>query len=123
MTDRDRIEALLARYSTAYQRGDAAGCAAIFTEDAMMMSPFGPVAQGRAQIAAQHVDWTGAAAPNKQVTIESFGQAGDLAWCLARFSDGPETGDGLTLSVLERQPDGDWLIRMCSLNEATPDPG
>lgn len=118
MQDRSGIDALLARYLDAYRAGDAPGCAATFTPDGVVMSPFGPLARGRTQIAALHADWVAEGASGKRVSLEEFGQDGDLAWGLARFSDGAETGDGLSLSVLERQPDGHWLFRICSLNEA-----
>jgi hypothetical protein len=40
--------------------------------------------------------------------------SGDLAWCLASYGEGIDIGT--SLSVFVRQPDGAWLIRMCSLN-------
>jgi ketosteroid isomerase-like protein len=115
MTIGDEIQIVLNAYVAAYRAADAEGCAAIFTEDAQLLSPYAPPAIGRAAIAALHADWVqdGAA---KTLTVEKAGSSGDLAWCLARFAEGAETGDGTTLAVLERHGDG-WLIRMCSLNE------
>ncbi|MBS0123044.1 YybH family protein [Thetidibacter halocola] len=116
MTTRDEIQAVLNAYVAAYRAGDAKGCAAIFAEDAQLHSPYAPPAIGRAAIAALHVDWVQDGG-NKTLTVEEAGASGDLAWCLARFAEGAETGDGTTLAVLERHGE-DWLIRMCCLNEA-----
>jgi hypothetical protein len=41
-----------------------------------------------------------------------------LLWCLAIFSDGEVTGEGTSLCIFERQYNGNWLIRICSLNDA-----
>jgi len=44
--------------------------------------------------------------------VVDAGVSGDLAWCLVTFSEGEVTGDGTSLSIFERQSDGDWLIRL-----------
>lgn len=62
--------------------------------------------------------WTQGGGTDKQLTVIDAGGAGDLAWCLAAYSEGQATGDGTSLDVLERQADGAWLIRMCSLNSS-----
>ena len=93
--------------------------AAAFLPDAVMMSPYGPTATGRDEIAAQHADWVGEGSEGKRLEIVAHGGEGNLAWALAVFSEGEATGEGMSLCVLERQPDGRWLIRMCRLNAAT----
>jgi len=54
----------------------------------------------------------------KKLTIVDAGGSGDVAWCLAIFSEGEVTVEGTSLCVFERQLDRSWLIRICSLNEA-----
>ncbi len=104
-------------YVTAYRAGDAAGCAACFLPLAEMYSPYAPPALGRASIEAVHRDWVGDdGGADKTMTIAKVGGIGDLAWCLARYSEAAGAYGGTSLSVLERQGDGTWLIRMCSLN-------
>jgi len=52
--------------------------------------------------------------------VVDAGQSGDLGWCLAAYSEGDVTGNGTSLCILVRQPDGTWQIRLCSLNSDVP---
>ncbi|MDX8455982.1 nuclear transport factor 2 family protein [Mesorhizobium sp. VK9D] len=112
----DDLQEIWDLYVAAYRLGDAAGCAAIFTDDAEVHSPYGPPARGRAAIEALHGIWVQHAGPNKTLQVIEAGSSGNLAWTLAAYSEGEATGNGTSLSILERQADGGWLIRMCSLN-------
>lgn len=116
MSIRDDLQEIWDTYVAAYRAGDAAGCAAIFTEDAEVHSPYGPPARGRPAIEALHGEWVQHASSNKTLQVIEAGNSGDLAWTLAAYSEGEVAGNGTSLSVFERQPDGGWLIRMCSLN-------
>ncbi len=103
-------------YRSAYRRRDAAGCAAVFTLDTALYSPFAPPALGRKALESPHKVWVeleGSA--EKQLDVFDAGVSGDASWCLTRYSDSHEKGT--SLNVFERQPDGSWLIRVCSLNE------
>lgn len=113
----DEIEELITAYAEAYRAGDAQGCAAVYTPDALLVSPYAPTARGREAIRALHADWTAGGSPDKQIEVLEFGGSGDLAWCVARFAEGEADGEGTSLNILERQPGGGWLIRMCSLTE------
>ena len=101
-----------------YKAGDAAGCAAVFTLNGEVHSPYGPPAIGRAVIEALHVEWVKLGGDHKTLVVEACGGSGDLAWALSRYSEGEETGNGTNLSVFERQADGEWLVRVCSLNSS-----
>ena len=120
MTLRDELQLVWDGYLAAYRRGDARGCAAVFSSDALLTSPYGPAARGREAITAVHVEWTSEGGESKRLDMIEYGGSGDLAWCLAKFSEGAETGEGVSLNVLERQSDGQWLIKMCSLNDGEP---
>ncbi len=111
----DDLKELLERMVIAYRAGDAQGCAACFSDDAVLLSPYAPPAQGRAAIEVLHRDWVGAGGNAKELSIIDSGSDGDLGWCLARFSEGEETGEGVSLSILVRDPRAGWLIRGCSL--------
>lgn len=58
MAIRDELQALFDRMVTACRAGDAAGRAALFTDDATLFSPYAPAATGRVAIAALHRDRT-----------------------------------------------------------------
>ncbi|TMV06341.1 DUF4440 domain-containing protein [Ruegeria sediminis] len=118
MAIEDELQKLLDDYVTAYRVSDAAACALVFTTDARIISPYGPAAFGRAEIERIHREWMQDGAEDKRVEVVEAGQSGDLAWCLARFSEGESEGEGTSLNVFERQKDGRWQIRMCSMNEA-----
>jgi hypothetical protein len=45
---------------------------------------------------------------------------GRRRWSLATYSEGQVTGDGTSLNVLDRQTDGNWLIRICGPNSGEP---
>ena len=114
MLSRDDIQKLLDRMAKVYTAGDAAGCAAMFTENAQLHSPFGPPAVGRRAIYHLHEEWV-ADSGTKVFSILDFGSTDSLGWCLCRFSeDGVE--EGTSLLVLEQQSDGIWLIRSCCLH-------
>ena len=116
MTLAETFQTLFDRYVAACRSGDPEGCAALFTDDAEVVSPYGPTARGRAAIAATHRDWVGGGVAGKEVCVLACGSDGDLAWCLAAYREGESIGQGSSLNVLERQPDGSWLIRVSSLN-------
>lgn len=120
MDDKTAIDALWGQYLSAYRIGDAEGCARVFTDDAELYSPFAPVAKGRDAIRALHADWTDGGAPDKTLSVLSWGASEGLAWCVAAYGEGTATGTGTSLSSLERQPDGGWLIRVCALSEDEP---
>lgn len=101
----------------AYAAGDAAACAARFTCDAAIHSPFAPPAHGCAEIEALHRDWTRDAVA-KRFDLLACGGCGDVAWALVRFCEGAATGEGVTLAVFERREGAGWLIRACSLTDA-----
>jgi ketosteroid isomerase-like protein len=127
MTLRAALQATLDGMARAYCAGDAHGCAAFFTGDAELYSPYAPPAKGRAEIEALHRDWT-RGATEKRFEVLDCGGTGGLAWALARFSDAG--GDsGTTLAVFEwheaaasgasGRATGGWLCRACSLTAAT----
>lgn len=115
MSDETDMPHLLERYVAAYHAGDSAACAAVFTQDGELRSPFGPAAIGRDAIARTHAAWVAEGSAGKRVDLRSWGVSGDLGWCLAAFAEGDQTGEGESLCVLQRRPGGGWLIRMCSL--------
>ncbi|MDB5524773.1 MAG: hypothetical protein JWM58_2536 [Rhizobium sp.] len=116
MSIHDELQAVMTKMAAVYQVGDAAGCAALFTENAEVHSPYAPPAVGRRAIEELHREWTKEIIGEKSITVLQAAGTSDAAWCLAKYSEGTDVGNGTSLNVFERQPDGSWLIRMCSLN-------
>ncbi|CDX39509.1 conserved hypothetical protein [Mesorhizobium plurifarium] len=82
----DDLQEIWDLYVAAYRLGDAAGCAAIFTEDAEVHSPYGPPARGRPAIEALHGIWVQHAGPNKTLQVIEAGSSENLAWTLTVYS-------------------------------------
>ena len=122
MQIQEELQVLYDRYVAAYRAKDADGCAAVFTQEAKLLSPYGPVAIGRDHIRDIHKEWLQDEGENKVLTVVEAGSDGEIAWCLARFSEGggsggDDDGNGYSLNVFERHAESGWLIRMCSLND------
>ena len=120
MSIRDDLQSLFDAYAAAYRASDAGACAAMFTPNGELYSLYARPARGRPAIEALHEIWTQDGGGDKQLTIVHAGSSDDLAWCLATYSEGQVTGDGTSLNILDRQIDGNWLIRICSLNSVEP---
>ena len=88
-----------------------------------MHSPCGPPALGRAAIVDLHAVWTEGGSTGKRLDVVQAGGSGDLAWCLAEYSEGETTGNGTSLMVFQRGQAGDWQIRMCSMNQTGAEAG
>ena len=54
---------------------------------------------------------------NKKFVVIDAGDSGEVACCLANFSEVEVTGEGTSVCGFERQHDGNWLIRICILND------
>jgi hypothetical protein len=76
-------------------------------------------ARGLVKIESLHRQWTGEAT-GKQLKVLDASSAGSLGWCLVAYSEGEATGNGTSLSFVKLQPDGKWLIKICSLTSDVP---
>ena len=123
MSFREEIEALLADYVAAFEARDSGGCAGIYTDDAVVFSPWGPPVQGRAEIEAVHRDWFGLGEKNKRIDVFDCAHSGDLGYVLIRYR-ADVTGDdggsreeaGTNLATVVREDEG-WRLRYSSMNE------
>ena len=131
MTDADRaaIDALVAEYQAKAMAGDWDAWTALWTQDAVYMVPDMPVLEGREAIRAS-MDAFPEPPSELGVSITAVGGVGGLAWVRATyhmtipaFEDVPEmTEVGKFLWVLEKQPDGRWLIDSEAYNSDSPPP-
>ena len=129
MDDTTAIRDVIAGYLAAYQAHDGIGCSAFYTDDAILLSPWGPPLFGPDAIAAAHVEWLKEGETNKVMTIVDLVVDGETGICLVHY-DADVPGDngtaekafGTSLNTLQRQPDGNWKIRHASLNELAERP-
>ena len=84
----------------------------------VLMPPWNPLAGASWGFRSTQEESSG-----KQLTVVVAGDSGDLAWCLATYSEGKVSGDGTLLNIFEREANGNWLIRICSMNSADSETG
>lgn len=117
------LETFDAAYNEAFNRGDAAGCAAFFTEDVLLMAPDQPMTRGKKafeDIYRSRMDESsGGTHSNKLV---EYGVEGDLAYQVGTFSiSGTNpTEQGKFLNILKRQADGTWKVAVSMFNSDRP---
>ena len=117
------IERLVAKLLEAFQRHDAAACAALFTQDGLILSPYGPPAKGGDEIRATHQSWFDEGETNKQLKLLQADSSGEIGYCVLAYAgdylqpDGSYATDrGKSVNVLKKQADGSWKIHISSLN-------
>lgn len=114
---REDIEAALAKFAEAFNGGDGAGVAALYTEDAALLPPGEARVDGRAAVQAY---WQGAIdAGISDLTLEAVEveESGDLAMEVGAFSLAvPGEGDQTTtvfgkyIVVWKKGADGVWRL-------------
>jgi uncharacterized protein (TIGR02246 family) len=124
MDDQTAIRAVIERYLAAYDAKDSRGCAEVYADDAILLSPWSVPLIGRDAIAEGHLDLFAEGETNKSMTIRDLIVDRDTAVCLIGYAaDIPGEGSrpakvfGASLNSLRRQPDGAWKIRHTSLHE------
>jgi hypothetical protein len=113
------MQAFMNAMSTAYQAGDAHICAQMFITDGVLYLTYAIPAHGHAEIEALHRDWT-KGVTGKELRVLNAARSVDIGWFLVAFSEGDATSNGTSISFVELQPNGKWLIRICSLNSDEP---
>jgi uncharacterized protein (TIGR02246 family) len=124
MHDDVAIRGVIDVYLSAYERHDASGCAAVYTNGAIMLSPWSAPARGRAAISDAHAEWFEEGETNKSMTVADICVQGNLGICLLHFAADVtdiSTGEiarifGASLSAMTKQTDGTWKISHQSLN-------
>ena len=119
LTFHEQMQELMDEMARAYRTGDAHYCAQLFTLGGVLYSPYARPARGRTEIESLHRLWT-VEETGKQLTVKAASSSGNLGWCLVAYSEGDGTGDGTSLNVVELQPGGKWLIRVCSIRADAP---
>lgn len=123
MDMKKRLEEFDDAYNAAFNAGDAAACAAFFTEDVMLLPPGEPMTRGRAAFEETYrsriKENTGGTHTNELI---DYGVAGDMAYQVGAYaiedSDPPEKGK--FVNILMRQADGSWKVKVSIFNSDLP---
>ncbi len=118
MSDKEKIDACNAMFQEALRQGDADRCAAMCTEDAVMMPPNAPPIEGCEAI-KRHFAKLG---PDSSISAEisKVEVFGELAYQLSRVSWASDGNTKYTdaLDVLRKQADGSWLFVASAWNSS-----
>jgi uncharacterized protein (TIGR02246 family) len=112
-----QIDVLRTAWVEAAENDDAAGCAALYTQDAVFVTLAGDVLRGREAIQV-YLTESFATTSNTAVSPIEFSASGDVAYELGGWNQDFTTPEGEMMAaagyyaaVSERQPDGEWMIR------------
>jgi uncharacterized protein (TIGR02246 family) len=116
------IEDKNAAVKNAYNRGDAAGCAAVFTEDALFLPPNQPLLRGKKAIQELIQGWIDNIGGTMSNPMMEYAVEGDLAFQVATyaFKDTKTPDEGKFVEIFRRQPDGSWKIYLTIYNSDKP---
>jgi ketosteroid isomerase-like protein len=119
---REAIEDKNSALRIAYNRGDAAGCVAVFGEDALMLPPNQPMVRGKKAIEELIQGWIDQIGGTISNPMMEFGVAGDLAYQVATyaFQDTKTPDQGKFVEIFRRQPDGSWKVYLTIYNSDKP---
>ena len=108
---RQAIEAAVARYVAASNRGDAEGLAALYADDAMLLPPDHEPIRGRQAIGEF---WRQGTDEGLEVTTLTVEVDGDLGYLVGRYNlpptDEEPADSGKYVMCLKRQRDGSWKL-------------
>lgn len=131
-TIRTEIESLNDRWEQGAMAGDAAAVAALYAEDAVLMPPNAPRAEGRAAIESALADmFEGITFDAMTLTTDEVGvaESGELAYTIGTFSGSFTGADGVTMQdsgkfvLVVENVDGEWMAVADIWNTDTPIPG
>ncbi len=108
MAFRDDVTTLEHQFLAAYQRGDAAGACATYTEDAYYLVPGQAPVHGRAAIEAVTARDIASGLKITRLTAFHAEASGDLGYALETY--GSSAGDGVAMLTYRRGADGAWRI-------------
>jgi uncharacterized protein (TIGR02246 family) len=128
---RQALEQLDRQWEAATNRGDAAGAANLYADDAYFMAPNAAIVQGRQNIQQTIQGFVDAGAKNVQFTTVAADANGDLAYEVGRYTLDMQpqgaaqavTDTGKYVIVARRQSDGTWKIVADIFNTDLPAPG
>ncbi len=117
------LEDFDAAYNEAFNRGDAAGCAAFFSEDVILLAPDQPMIRGRKafeDLYRSRMDTTSGGTHSNELV--EYGVEGGLAYQVGTYAiAGTDPAEqGKFVNVLKRQSDGTWKVAVSIFNSDGP---
>ena len=126
--DRQAIDAVRNQFADVYNRGDAAGVAALFTEEARLLPPNSDAVVGREAIQAFYQSAFEAGAGDLLITSLSLDLEGNVAYDIGEFAltiqpEGAEPipDKGKYVVILMRAM-GAWKVHVAITNTSLPPP-
>lgn len=109
---KDTIQQNNEAFAEAYNAGDAAGVAALYTEDAVILPPGAEMAEGREAIAAFWQGAIGSGMKDLKLEAVDLEDHGDAAREIGRFTAtaGEESLSGKYVVVWKKADDGTWQL-------------
>lgn len=125
---RQAIEQTDRAWEQAFNGGDAAGVAGLYTDDGRLLAPNSDIVQGRQNIQQAVQAFIDAGLKNIAFTTVDVGVSGDLAYEIGHYSldiqapgaQHPVTDQGKYVIVVRKQPDGSWKILADIFNTSQP---
>ena len=118
MNTKQAIEDKNTALRNAYNKGDAAGCVAVYADDAIMMPPNQPMVRGKDAVKALIQGWIENIGGKISNPMVECGAEGDLAYQVATyaFTDTKAPDQGKFVEILRRQQDGSWKVYLTIYN-------
>lgn len=124
---RGAVEEGNAKFSEAFERGDSAALAALYTQDAIVFPPGGEMVKGRQAIGEFWKATRQSGVKSATLTTVDVGESGDLAYevgtvLLTIQPEGkePATASAKYVVVWKRQADGSWQLHRDIWNDLPP---
>jgi uncharacterized protein (TIGR02246 family) len=122
MDIKKKLEEGVAAWSKAYNQSDAAGCTAMYAEDAMMLPPNQTMARGKQAVKEFNQRMLDQVGGNISNRIIEFGVAGDLAYQVGTYAitDTKKPDEGKFVNIFRQQKDGSWKLQVAIFNSDKP---
>ena len=110
-------------YNEAFNQGDAAGCAAFFTDDVILLAPDQPMIRGNKafqELYQSRMDNSSGGTHSNQLV--EYGVEGDIAYQVGTYAiTGTDPSEeGKFVNILRRQADSKWKVIVSIFNSDEP---
>jgi len=122
MEAQEAVKEINARFSEAFNRGNATAIASFYAQDAAVLAPNQPTIRGRKAVEESFEEAIREFGGKMRIEPVEIRAAGDLAYQWANYSTtgGKRSVVGKFVEIYDRQPDGSWKIRLTIHNSDAP---